>query len=271
MTRDERARTTVRVEPKQGSTVARRWITGVAAGAAVVGVVVVVQLATGGGATEPVNVGAQPVAVGSDTVSAGDPSSAPGESAPAESAAAGGLAAAVELFGADGDEAPDVVRETAVDATAAWPVSGCAAAAAPEAGRVDFVSGVESGPEYSRDLAIGWYVDEAAATAAYDALVARIATCAADAGAVLTTGAADLGTRGSFATAAVPLDVGDADADAVNAALYASASVGAVVVLAVDHAVFYGGSETAADSPAGSSAQADRLLAEACRTAPDRC
>ena len=45
--------------------------------------------------------------------------------------------------------------------------------------RVDFVSGTERGPEYSRDLAVGWYADEAAADGGVRRAAGRAQACAA--------------------------------------------------------------------------------------------
>lgn len=259
-----------------------RWVGGLAGAAAVVCVIGGVQLATGGG-VEPSGDG-RPVAAA--------PAAHPSPAAAGEDVAASAeVAAAPYLFPAGGVQNSDTVRTSTVDVGATWPVRGCLAMSAADAsgdasagdaspgdagpadgapvevGRVDFVSGTEEGPEYSRDLAIGWYADAAAAQAAYDALVALVGQCAAEAGA--STAAAPWtpsATAGSLLTVWSTIEGPFAEGST-----YAVAVRDAVVVLAADHSeLIVSGPEAPAGFP-GTAGHADRLLTEACRVAPGRC
>lgn len=225
-----------------------RWLTAVAGGSAVVAVVVAVQLAAGAGVD-------------------------PAAEQSTDRAAGGAIAGAAALFPVDAVGNADTVRESTTDVTAPWPVPGCQPQSSPESaptepGRVDFVTGTESGPGYSRGLAIGWYIDTAAAGSAYDTVLARVQQCARDAGAQTTVepqtpsvGTGSLLTVWS-ASAGSPFADGSTYAVSVN---------GAVVVLAADHSELrVDGAQPPAAFP-GTSAHADRLLAEACRVSADGC
>lgn len=156
-------------------------------------------------------------------------------------------------------------RTVAVDVAGSWPLGACGPVDVDQ-DRVDFVSGTERGPEYARDLAMGWYVDEAAADRAYTGLRTRIEGCASTTGATVETAASGLGTAGVLATVAQPSIGGWSEVS-----IYALSRLGGVVALAVDHASF---SDATVPGPAEATitrAHAERLLAEVCRVEPARC
>jgi len=176
-----------------------------------------------------------------------------------------GRASAISLF-PDGEAvAPDVSRTAAVDVSGAWPLGACAPGA-PDRGREDFVSGTERGLEYTRDLAMGWYADEASAVIAYDGVLARIEACAASSGATIESEASGLGTAGVLATVAQPGDGGVSDVS-----IYAITRVGGVVTLAMDQATFYDGTVPAPAEATITRGHAERLLTELCLVEPARC
>jgi len=161
--------------------------------------------------------------------------------------------------------APDVSRTAAVDVSGAWPLGACAPGA-PDRGREDFVSGTERGLEYARDLAMGWYADEASAVIAYDGVLARIEACAASTGATIESAASGLGTAGVLTTVAQPGAGGESDVS-----IYAITRIGRVVTLAVDQATFYDGTVPAPAEATITRGHAERLLAELCLVDPARC
>ncbi|MEJ7725384.1 MAG: hypothetical protein WKH47_00015 [Actinomycetes bacterium] len=176
-----------------------------------------------------------------------------------------GRASAISLF-PDGEAvAPDVSRTAAVDVSGAWPLGACAPGA-PDRGREDFVSGTERGLEYTRDLAMGWYADEASAVIAYDGVLARIEACAASSGATIESEASGLGTAGVLATVAQPSAGGVSDVS-----IYAITRVGGVVTLAMDQARFYDGTVPAPAEATITRGHAERLLTELCLVEPARC
>lgn len=232
-----------------------RWISAIAAGAAVVGVVVVAQLATDGG-VERVPDG---------------PAAGAAPAAPAvvpDQRMGGGVATAAALFPADAIDSRDTVREATVDVAASWPVQGCAGASTSDTGRLDFVSGIERGPGYSRDLAIGWYVDASAAQAAYDGLMGRVQQCAADAGDQASTQSL---TPSAAAGSLLTVWSAPTDTPFVDGSTYAALVSGKVVVLAVDHSEMLVDGATSPAAFPGTAAHADRLVVEACRVSPDSC
>jgi hypothetical protein len=225
--------------PLRGIAARRGWGAALTGATAVTGLVVGVWLATGG---------------------APDPTSSGSATGPSPTSAAG----AIELFPAD--SAPvDVTRSSAVDVAGNWPLADCPSAG-PEVGRVDFVSGTESGPEYSRDLAMGWYADAESAASAYDSVWSRIQTCAASSEADLQSAPERLGSTGIVATVASPSTAGQ-----VDVAIYALTRVGEVVALVADHATFYEAAGPAPADATGTVDQATRLLVELCRVEPTHC
>lgn len=191
--------------------------------------------------------------------------SGPGVSAPMiTSTPDSGPATAVTLFQGDIVEA-DTSRTVAVDVAGAWPVRTCASAAT-DTSRVDFVSGTETGPEYSRDLAMGWYVDEVSAKTAYDRIWAQVEACAASSGATLENVPGTLGAQSLVATVAQPGVGGE-----VAVSTYVITRVDAVVVMAIDHATFRDDSVPAPSEATTTIEHAARLVAELCRAEPARC
>jgi hypothetical protein len=230
----------------------RGWVAVGLGAVAVIGLVVGVWVATHGS---------------TDTVSGGSTSLSATATGPTAAAPNGtGPASAVALFPDDDDELfADTTREVAVDEAGAWPTGACPALAA-EKGRVDFVSGTEEGPEYSRDLAMGWYADDTSAHDAYDSVWATIQACAASAGATVASAPAGLGVESLSATVAGPLTDGEADVS-----IYVVARIDGVLTMAVDHASFLDGSIPAPADATGTHEQAERLIAELCRVEADRC
>lgn len=232
--------------------VARRWVGAAAAAAAVAGLVAAVQVATRGG--DAATGGARYAGSAADTA-----------------------AASAALFPVSKLDSSDTTRESTVDVAASWPVQACPAVSAVEfgsaepgaveRGRVDFVAGTEHGPEYSRDLAIGWYADTAAAQAAYDALAARVGECAAETGA-RTAAAPWTPTAGAGSLLTVWSTI---EGPFAEGSTYAVSVRDAVVVLAADHSEMIVEGPEAPDPFPGTAGHAERLLAEACRVAPDRC
>ena len=177
---------------------------------------------------------------------------------------AAGPATAIALFPADEVGSVDTTREVVVDLSVAWPLGSCAPMAA-DRGRVDFVSGAERGPEYVRELAVGWYVDEAAAELSYDAVWAHLQGCATN-GVTLESAPLSLGTAGLVATLAQPAVDGD-----VYVSIYALTRLGGVVTLAVDHTTFHDDTVPAPTDATTTLEHAERLVAEVCRVEPSRC
>jgi hypothetical protein len=176
-----------------------------------------------------------------------------------------GPASAVALFPDDDVLFADTTREVAVDVAGAWPLGACPTSAA-EPGRVDFVSGTEEGPEYARDLAMGWYADDASAHDAYESVWATIQACAESVGATVASAPADLGAESLTATVAKTGTSGEADVS-----IYVLARIDGVLTMAVDHASFLDGSIPAPADATGTHEQAERLIAELCRAEADRC
>lgn len=237
--------------PQLGST-ARITLAAVAV-AAVLGTVVVVA----GTSTGP------PTGTSTGTFT-GTPTGAATATSPGTSTQPAG-ASAIRLFPDAEAVAGDTTRTVSVDVSGRWPLGACAAGP-PDRGREDFVSGAERGPEYTRDLAMGWYVDEASAVIAYDELLARVEACATSTGAMIESAASGLGTAGVLATVAQPSIGGWSEVS-----IYALSRLGGVVALAVDHASF---SDLTVPGPAEATttrAHAERLLAEVCRVEPARC
>lgn len=234
----------------------RGWVTVSATALVVTGLVVGVWIATSG--SPPSSPAGMPTIVaptGAPSVTVPSPTSQPDA----------GPARAVMVF-ADGEvEPPDVTRVVTVDVAGSWPLGACGPVDVDQ-DRVDFVSGTERGPEYARDLAMGWYVDEAAADRAYTGLRTRIEACASTTGATVETAASGLGSAGVLATVAQPSIGGWSEVS-----IYALSRLGGVVALAVDHASF---SDATVPGPAEATttrAHAERLLAEVCRVEPARC
>jgi hypothetical protein len=225
----------------------RGWVVVAVTAVAVIGLVVGVWFATSGSS--------DPTAGNGSTPSPTETTSASGE----------GPATAFALFPGDQDLPADTTRSSTVDVEAAWPVPTCEPVAA-DAGRVDFVSGIERGPEYSRDLAVGWYDGEASATSAYEELWARIQACAASAGASVESAPAELGSAGLVATVAQPSGGGASDV-----AIYALTRAGDVIAMTVDHASFFDGTVPAPTAATVTLDQAERLVTELCQDVPARC
>ncbi len=238
--------------PHLGSTV-RVALVAVAV-AAVLGTVVVLAGTSTGTSTGP----ASGTSTGTPT-----PGTAPGTSTATSTQPAG--ASAISLFPEGEAVAPDVSRTAAVDVSGGWPLGACALGG-PDRGREDFVSGTERGPEYTRDLAMGWYVDEASAEIAYDGVLARVEACAASTGATIESAASGLGTAGVLTTVAQPGAGGVSDVS-----IYAITRIGRVVTLAVDHATFYDGTVPTPAEATITRGNAERLLAELCLVDPARC
>jgi hypothetical protein len=180
------------------------------------------------------------------------------------STAVGGVAAAIALFPSD-DPAADTSREVLVDPDGQWPAGPCLPAT-DEPGRTAFVSGTEHGPEYQRQLAVGWYADDASATAAYDALAAGLTDCAGAPTDSTTSAPSGLGSAGQVIVRAVP--AGDGWAEVSTAALTRD---GPVLMLVVETATYAAESIPAPAEATSAIDQADRLLDEVCRVDAARC
>lgn len=241
--------------PQLGST-ARVTLAAVAVAAVLGTVVVVAGTSTGtppGTSTGP--------STGAFT---GTPTGAPTGTSPGTSTQPA-RASAISLFPDTEAVAGDTTRTVSVDVAGRWPLGACAAGP-PDRGREDFVSGAEQGPEYARDLAMGWYVDEASAVLAYDDVLARVEACATSAGATIERATSGLGTAGVIATVAQPSAGG---LSAVS--IYAITRIGAVVMLAVDSAAFYDGTVPTPAEATITRGHAERLVAELCLVEPARC
>lgn len=176
---------------------------------------------------------------------------------------AAGWAGDVVLFGYD--EPVDSTREGAVDAEGVWPVVSCAPHLG-DGGRVEFVSGTEVGPDYARDLALGWYPNDTAAQVAWDGLWARVQECATSTGAAVQSETSTLGGVGVVAVVTEPSVDGLSEVRA-----YALIRVDSVLALVVDHGSFHDGSVFTPADALTTRESASWLLAELCRVDPTLC
>jgi len=239
----------------------RGWVTAGLGGLAVTGLVLGVWFAANG-SPDPV--------IGSGDARSEAQSVAPSvpRPEPTVSIAAGSDAGPASVFALfpPGESLPvDTSREVAVDVAGTWPLGACMPAAA-ETGRVDFVRGTEQGPEYTRDLAVGWYADDASAASAYDGLRAAVEACASTTGAEIARAPGDLGAASELTTVAQPAVDGVSEVS-----LYAVTRAGGTVTLAVDRATFQVGTVPAPADATSARAQAERLVTELCQAEPAHC
>jgi hypothetical protein len=173
----------------------------------------------------PAGVAALAVVAVITTIVALSDGTAPGSSAgPGNGSSLSALAG--DLLAGDATS-PDIQRTLQSATSSAWAVE-CGNRVAPESARLEFAGAVERGPEYERSVQAATYADAAAATAAADALMEQIESCAAETGAALDTGSADLGA--SAQVRSVVEDSGSTSTYVVRVA-------GTLVVLGADHAV----------------------------------